>query len=84
MNQIVLTAEQEAVLDSTTEPVAICRRDGTVAGAISPKSPFISPQICPFTPEEIAAAIKEADGPGPFYTTQEVLDHLHSLDTQQP
>jgi len=82
MTQIVLTAEQNAVLNGASEPVAICRPDGTVAGVISPQSPFITPQICPFTPEEIAAAIKEADGPGPFYSTQEVLDHLRSLDAQ--
>ena len=82
MTQITLTAEQDAVLNAASEPVAICRPDGTVAAVISPQSLFISPQTCPFTPEEIAAAIKEADGPGPFYTTQEVLDHLRSLDAQ--
>ena len=84
MTQIVLTPEQNAVLNAASEPVAICRPDGTVAAVISPQSPFIAPKICPFTPEEVATAIKESDGPGPFYSTQEVLDYLRSLDTQQP
>jgi hypothetical protein len=82
--QIVLTADQEAVLNSTTDPVTICRSDGSVAGVISPQSPFIAPKICPFTPEEIAEAIKESEGPGPFYSTQEVLEYLRSLAPQQP
>jgi hypothetical protein len=40
--------------------------------------------VCPFSPEEIAAAEKEADSPGPWYTTKEVLEHLRSLDRTQP
>jgi hypothetical protein len=45
------------------------------------KSPnFIAPKICPFSLEEIAAAIKESEGPGPFYSTQEVLEYLRTLD----
>lgn len=45
-------------------------------------SPFVIPKVCPFTPEEIAAAEKEAEGPGPWYSTKEVLDYLRSLDSQ--
>lgn len=84
MTQITLTPEQDAILGSTTEPVTVCRPDGSVAGVISPQSPFVIPRVNPFSPEEIAEAIKEADGPGPFYSTREVQDYLRSLDAQQP
>jgi hypothetical protein len=84
MTQIVLTPEQYAMLDAANEPVAICKPDGTVAAVIAPQSRFVAPPTCPFTPEEVAAALKEADGPGPFYTTQEVRDYLHSLNANQP
>ena len=83
MTQIVLTAEQTAALDSAQEPVAICRPDGSVAAVISPQAPFIAPQRCPLTPEQVAAAVRESDGPGPFFSTQEVLDYLRASDSQQ-
>ena len=79
MNQIVLTPEQAAVVDAADKLVAVVRPDGTHIGWISPTTNFVIPKECPFTPEEIAAAEAEAAGPGPWFTTQEVLDHLGSL-----
>jgi hypothetical protein len=84
MTQIVLTSEQAGVLAQASEPVAVCRPDGSIAGWISPKARLFVPEKCPFTAEEIAAAEKEADSPGPWYTTKEVLEHLRSLDRTQP
>ena len=80
MTQITLTSEQASILATSKEPVAICRPDGSVAGWITPGTRFVIPKECPFTPEEVAAAEREADSPGPWYTTKEVLDHLRSLD----
>jgi len=84
MTQIILTPEQAAVLASTTETIAVCRPDGTVAAFISRKSRFVIPEVCPFTAEEIAAAEQESESSGPWYSTQEVLDHLRSLDSPRP
>jgi hypothetical protein len=84
MAKIVLTNEQAAVVAGAEEPVAVCRPDGSVAGWIRPDPRFVKPEVCPFTPEEVAAAEKEADSPGPWYTTQQVLEHLRSLDQPQP
>jgi hypothetical protein len=84
MTQIVLTAEQAAVLATSDQPVAVVRPDGSHVGWVSPTVNFVIPKENPFTPEEIAAAEQEASGPGPWYTTQEVLDHLRSLDPPQP
>jgi hypothetical protein len=36
----------------------------------------VTPKQCPFTDEEIASALKDAESVTRWYTTQEVLDHL--------
>jgi hypothetical protein len=84
MTQIVLTPEQAAVLASTRESITVCLPDGSVAAIIPLQSRFIVPDVCPFTPEEIAAAERESESLGPWYSTKEVLDHLRSLDQPQP
>jgi hypothetical protein len=84
MTQIVLNSEQVGILAAAQEPVAICRPDGSIAGWISPGTRFVIPDVCPFTPEELAAAEKEPDSPGTCFSTKEVLEHLQSLDRSQP
>ena len=83
MKQITLTAEQAAVLAGAEGLVALRRPDGSFVGWISPNTNFIIPNECPFTPEEIAAAEKEADGEGPWHTTQEVLAHIRALSDER-
>jgi hypothetical protein len=80
MNEIILTPEQASILSSADGLVAIRRPDGSFLGWVSPSTNFILPQVCPFTPEEIAAAELRLDAPGPWYTTKEVLEHLKSLE----
>jgi hypothetical protein len=80
MTQIVLTPEQAAVLASTKEPIAVCGPDGSVAAII--RRQFFVPDPCPFSAEEIAAADKDSESSGPWYSTHEVVDHLHSLEHQ--
>lgn len=82
MSEIVLSPEQMEVLGSSAGLVAIRRPDGSFVGWISPTTKFIIPEECPFTPEEIAEAEARANGPGPWYTTKEVLEHLRSLETE--
>ena len=84
MTEIVLSPEQLEVLSGAEGLVAIRRPDGSFVGWVSPKSNFIIPNECPFTPEEIATAEAEADGPGPWRTTKEVLARLQALDQSQP
>jgi len=79
MTQITLTPNQNAVLSQALEPVAVCRPDGSIVGFVSPTISVATPKECPFTPEEIAAAEKDAAGPGPFRTTKEVLESLERL-----
>jgi len=79
MTQIILNSEQAAIFNSATEPVRVCFPNGVIAGwlkrDITPKEPI-------FTPEEIAEAERRANAPGRWYTTQEVLEHLKSLEQQ--
>jgi hypothetical protein len=84
MDEITLTPEQAAVLAQAKGLVALRRSDGSFLGWISPNAKFIIPDQCPFTPEEIAAAEREAESAGPWHTTQEVLAHLKSLHDEQP
>ena len=80
MTQIVLTSEQEGILAAAAEPVAICRSDGSVAGFVSPKSRIFAPEKCPFTPEEIAEAEREAELSKRWSTTKEVFDRLRGRE----
>jgi hypothetical protein len=79
MTQITLTPEQAATIAGSDGLVALRRPDGTYVGWISPNTKFIIPNECPFSPEEIAAAEREADSAGPWHTTHEVMQHLQSL-----
>jgi hypothetical protein len=79
MTQIVLTSEQAAKLSQAVEPVSICWPDGRVAGFASPSICIATPEVFPFSAEEIAAAEKEAAGPGPFRTTREILERLERM-----
>ena len=79
MTQITLTPEQTAAIAAADGMVALRRPDGSLVGWISPNTKFIIPNQIPFTPEEIAAAEKEAESGGPWHTTREVLEHIKSL-----
>src|SRR5262245_55026515 len=84
MTQITLTPEQAATVAGAQGLVAIRRPDGSFIGWISPTTKFIIPNECPFTPEEIAAAEREAESEGPWQTTREVLEQIKALnDTAQ-
>lgn len=83
MTQFVLTPEQETFLFSGEGRVAVYSSTGRVAGYLSPVPPdfqVYTPESCPFTPDEIAAAEKAAMEPGQtFSTTKEVFERLYKL-----
>jgi hypothetical protein len=72
-NKLVLTPEQASLLSQTPGRLLIYLPDGSIAGYLSDRPVF--------TAEEIAAAERAAESPGPWYTTQQVLDHLRTFDT---
>ena len=72
MTQIVLSDEQAQAIRSATGPVQLLDREGKLLGYV-PR---------PLTNERIAELNRRAESDGPWYTTQQVLEHLASLDQQ--
>jgi hypothetical protein len=79
MTQIVLSPEQAAVVATAKEPVWICLPDGSVAGCLS-STIRLKPRQGDPTSEEIADIKRRMASPGPRHSTQEVLDHIRSLE----
>jgi hypothetical protein len=79
MAEITLSSEQAAALVGGNETVRVLLPNGSIAGWLKRD---ITPKECMFTPEELAEAERRANGPGPWYTTKEVLEHLKSLEQQ--
>jgi hypothetical protein len=72
MPHIVLSEEQAKVVASALQPVQVRDAKGTVLGVI--------PSI--WTEEDIAEAKRRLASNGPWYTTEQVLAHLRSLETK--
>lgn len=72
MPHIVVDDEQARIISESTEDVEIRDRTGRRLGAISRG----------FTPEQIAEAERRADSDGPWFTTEQVLERLRSLDAK--
>jgi hypothetical protein len=79
MVSFTLTPEQEKILDSGGDPIAICRPNGTLCG-------FVSTKNLP-TPEEIELTERDLDDPSrtddpnqTWDTSEEVLAHLRQQE----
>lgn len=72
MVQITVSAEQAKRIALANEAVEFRDPDGRILGYYT----------LAFTQEEIQEAIRRRDSEGPRYTTQQVLEHLHSLDVK--
>lgn len=80
MSDLIISHEQAKLLASATVPVAIRDPDGNLLGYVSPGN--TQAKRHGFTPEEIAEARERADSDGPWYTTDQVLEHLRSLERE--
>ena len=72
MTQIILNKEQVQALQGATDGVQFRDAEGNLLGYIAR----------PFTSERIADAKRRAESDGPWYTTEQVLKHLASLDQE--
>jgi hypothetical protein len=70
MTQIILTDDQVSALKTAAGTVEVRDRQGALLGYLSR----------PASDAEIAEASRRLKSEGPWYTTQQVLDHLDSLD----
>jgi hypothetical protein len=84
MNYIILDPTQTASVAAATDPLEVRAPDGTVLGFIHPKRPAAAePREDPdFSAADIAEAKRRLASNSPRYTTQQVLDHLRSLENQ--
>ena len=73
MGKIVLTEEQVAILKGATGPVIVCDPEGNIVASVDPTP----------TPDEISELKRRAAGPGPWYTTGQVLARLEALQAEQ-
>lgn len=85
MIRIVLTDEQTQAIASASEPIDLVDASGRMLGRITPALPA-SVKAHELSAEELAEikrrmANAEA-GKGQFFTFQEVLEHLKSLETR--
>ena len=70
MAQIILSDDQARAVENATDAVEIRDQHGNLLGYVSP----------PPSNAEIAEARRRLDSDGPWYTTQQVVDHLKSLE----
>jgi hypothetical protein len=76
MIRIVVDNEQAKAIVDAKEAVQVCDESGKVLGVIDRAGSAL------FTAEEIARAKRNLAAPGPRYTTEQVLEHLRSLENQ--
>ena len=81
MSQITLTPEQAGILAHADFPIAIRHPDGSTVAYLTRSGNLYSGSGPEFTPEEVTAAEEALKSNGPWYSTQEVLDHLRSLES---
>ena len=72
MPQIVLNEEQAKVVATSLQPVQVRDAQGNLLGTIPPI----------WTEEDIAEAKRVLASNGPWYTTEQVLAHLRSLEQE--
>jgi len=70
MTQIILSDDQANAVQAATDTVEIRDRHGNLLGYVSP----------PPSDAEIAEARRRLQSAGPWYTTEQVLDQLKSLE----
>ena len=70
MVEIVLSPEQTQLLESNAGYLPVRASGGQVVGYLAARH---------FTAEKIARAEQRLDSPGPWYTTEQVLNHLRSV-----
>ncbi len=82
MNYIVLDPTQTASVAAATDPLEVRAPDGTVLGFIHRQRPAApEPQEDPhFSAANIAEALRRKASNSPCYTTEQVLEHLRSLE----
>ena len=79
MTTIAVPALVAEALRKTTLPTRLVDELGNVLGSFSP----VAAAHGELSAEELADMKRRLTGPGPWYTTEQVLAHIDSLDKRQ-
>jgi hypothetical protein len=82
MAQITLSTAQAQIVVQAHDQIRVCDADGNLLGVLAPvpnDKKKDSSNGHDFTDEEIEAAKRSRDNPGPLRTTKEVLELLRSI-----
>ena len=79
MTTIAVPRSLAEALGKATEPVRLVDDQGKVLGSFAPAEVTRS-GADELTPEELAELKRRISSPGPWYTTDEVLAYLQSLE----
>jgi hypothetical protein len=80
MTEIILTDEQAKIVAGAMTAIGVRDRCGKLIGTITPLS--ANPRHVELSAEQIAERETRLDSKGPWYTTEQVLEHLHSLESK--
>jgi hypothetical protein len=81
MIDLVVNDEQARLIVETQAPVAVRDRRGRVLGRVV-REPSEQTQSCAWSAAQIAELEQRLDSDGRWYATQQVLDHLSSLESR--
>jgi hypothetical protein len=82
MPQIILDSTQAQIVIHARDPIRVCDANGNLLGVLAPAEsdkPKETSSGRDFSDEEIEAAKRSRDTPGPRSTTQEVLARLRAM-----
>ena len=82
MIRIVLNDEQAEILSRAHEPIDVVDRSGRDLGKLvpAPSAAELAGNLDPIVAVALQRMEDAKAGKGVFYTTGEVLDHLHSME----
>jgi hypothetical protein len=76
MTTIAVPRSVAEALSKAKLPVRLVDEQGILLGSFSP----VPPSSDELTPEELSEIKRRMNAPGPRYTTEQVLNHLSSLE----
>ena len=76
MPELILTDQQWADFRAASTPVVVRSRQGEVVGYLTAAQSPLGKEA-----ELVLGALRARNNPGPRFTTDEVLDHLRSLES---
>jgi len=81
MTEIILNTEQARIVEGATDAVVVRDGSGKLLGTIVPVAAK-PPNLRTRSTHQIEELESRLDSNGPWYTTEQVLEHLDSLESK--